>query len=26
MKVVCFFAPPTGLNNYVMHDGVDFTD
>jgi quercetin dioxygenase-like cupin family protein len=26
MKVVCFFAPPTGLDNYVMHDGVDFPD
>jgi quercetin dioxygenase-like cupin family protein len=26
MKVVCFFAPSTGLRNYVMHDGVDFPD
>ena len=26
MKVVCFFAPPTGLENYVMHEGVDFPD
>ena len=26
MKVVCFFAPPTGLDNYVMHEGVDFPD
>lgn len=26
MKVVCFFAPPTGLDNDVMHDGVDFPD
>jgi quercetin dioxygenase-like cupin family protein len=26
MKVVCFFAPSTGLQNYVMHDGVDFPD
>jgi uncharacterized cupin superfamily protein len=26
MKVVCFFAPPTGLANYQMHDGVDFPD
>jgi mannose-6-phosphate isomerase-like protein (cupin superfamily) len=26
MKVVCFFAPPTGLHNYVMHEGVDFPD
>jgi len=26
MKVVCFFAPPTGLDNYVMHDGVDLPD
>jgi quercetin dioxygenase-like cupin family protein len=24
MKVVCFFAPPTGLDNYRMHEGVDF--
>ena len=26
MKVVCFFAPPTGLDNYRMHEGVDFPD
>jgi quercetin dioxygenase-like cupin family protein len=26
MKVVCFFAPPTSLDNYVMHEGVDFPD
>jgi quercetin dioxygenase-like cupin family protein len=26
MKVMCFFAPPTGLDNYVMHEGVDFPD
>lgn len=26
MKVVCFFAPSTGLDNYVMHEGVDFPD
>jgi quercetin dioxygenase-like cupin family protein len=26
MKVVCFFAPATNLENYVMHDGVDFPD
>jgi len=26
MKVVCFFAPPTGLENYRMHEGVDFPD
>jgi quercetin dioxygenase-like cupin family protein len=26
MKVVCFFAPPTGLHNYQMHEGVDFPD
>ena len=26
MKVVCFFAPPTGLDNYVLHEGVDFPD
>ena len=24
MKVVCFFAPSTNLENYVMHEGVDF--
>ena len=26
MKVVCFFAPPTGLANYEMHPTVDFPD
>jgi quercetin dioxygenase-like cupin family protein len=26
MKVVCFFAPPTSLDNYKMHEGVDFPD
>tara|TARA_B100000614_G_C14539663_1_gene489783 strand:- start:23 stop:409 length:387 start_codon:yes stop_codon:yes gene_type:complete len=24
MKVVCFFAPPTGLANYEMHEDVEF--
>jgi quercetin dioxygenase-like cupin family protein len=24
MKVVCFFAPATNLENYQMHEGVDF--
>jgi quercetin dioxygenase-like cupin family protein len=24
MKVVCFFAPPTNLENYRMHQEVDF--
>ena len=24
MKVVCFFAPPTGLNNYKFYEGVEF--
>jgi quercetin dioxygenase-like cupin family protein len=26
MKVVCFFAPPTGLDNYKMYEDVDFPD
>jgi mannose-6-phosphate isomerase-like protein (cupin superfamily) len=26
MKVICFFAPSTSLENYVMHEGVDFPD
>ena len=26
MKVICFFAPATGLDNYLMHEGVDFPD
>jgi quercetin dioxygenase-like cupin family protein len=24
MKVVCFFAPGTSLENYRMYEGVDF--
>ncbi len=24
MKVVCFFAPPTGLDNYKLYEGVEF--
>jgi quercetin dioxygenase-like cupin family protein len=24
MKVVCFFAPPTGLANYEMHEDAEF--
>ncbi len=24
MKVVCFFAPPTGLDNYKLYEDVDF--
>jgi quercetin dioxygenase-like cupin family protein len=24
MKVICFFAPATGLDNYKFFDGVDF--
>ncbi len=24
MKVACFFAPPTGLSNYKMYEGVSF--
>jgi mannose-6-phosphate isomerase-like protein (cupin superfamily) len=24
MKVVCFFAPPTGLDNYKFYEGVAF--
>jgi mannose-6-phosphate isomerase-like protein (cupin superfamily) len=24
MKVVCFFAPPTNLANYLPYEGVDF--
>ncbi len=24
MKVACFFAPPTGLDNYRMYEGVPF--
>ena len=26
MKVVCFFAPPTSLENYKMYEDVDFPD
>ena len=26
MKVMCFFAPATNLENYKMHEGVDFPD
>jgi quercetin dioxygenase-like cupin family protein len=26
MKVVCFFAPGTSLENYRMHEGVDFPE
>jgi mannose-6-phosphate isomerase-like protein (cupin superfamily) len=26
MKVVCFFAPATTLDNYVIHEGIDFPD
>ena len=26
MKVVCFFAPPTNLDNYKMYEDVDFPD
>jgi len=26
MKVVCFFAPATNLENYKMYEGVDFPD
>ena len=26
MKVVCFFAPATGLENYKMFENVDFPD
>ena len=26
MKVVCFFSPATGLDNYQMHEGIDFPD
>jgi quercetin dioxygenase-like cupin family protein len=26
MKVACFFAPPTGLENYKMYEDVDFPD
>jgi mannose-6-phosphate isomerase-like protein (cupin superfamily) len=26
MKVACFFAPPTNLENYRMHEDVDFPE
>jgi len=26
MKVVCFFSPPTGLDNYKLYDDVDFPE
>jgi len=26
MKVACFFAPATSLENYQMHEGVDFPE
>jgi len=26
MKVICFFAPATSLDNYRMFEGVDFPD
>jgi quercetin dioxygenase-like cupin family protein len=26
MKVICFFAPATNLDNYQLHEGVDFPD
>jgi quercetin dioxygenase-like cupin family protein len=26
MKVVCFFAPATNLDNYKLHEGVDFPE
>jgi transketolase/quercetin dioxygenase-like cupin family protein len=26
MKVVCFFAPPTSLDNYKMYESVDFPE
>jgi uncharacterized cupin superfamily protein len=26
MKVICFFAPATNLDNYKMHEGIDFPD
>jgi hypothetical protein len=26
MKVVCFFAPATTLDNYQIPDGIDFPD
>lgn len=26
MKVICFFAPPTGLENYELHEGLEFAE
>jgi hypothetical protein len=26
MKIVCFFSPATGLDNYKMYNDVDFPD
>jgi quercetin dioxygenase-like cupin family protein len=26
MKVVCFFAPPTSVDNYELHEDVDFPE
>ena len=26
MKVVCFFSPPTSLDDYQLHEGVDFPE
>jgi len=26
MKVACFFAPPTGLDNYKMYENVPFEE
>lgn len=26
MKVVCFFSPATSLENYRIHEGIDFPD
>lgn len=26
MKVVCFFAPPTGLDNYKLYEGLEFAE
>jgi quercetin dioxygenase-like cupin family protein len=26
MHVICFFAPATSLDNYKLHEGIDFPD
>ncbi len=26
MKVICFFAPPTSLDNYLFFEEIDFPD